>query len=172
MKECDKRNSHILVSSKLHTIYISSNNVRHPVPKTFATPHYTSPLPITITTVATSLLSSFLQKMIPQEVLNTFKWSCHITNLSSMLGKYGRESLLRSWKSLREPKNSSSVIELRGFLSCWQNTGGYPQLHDCCKHSHNLFLEIPWILSFHTQRTFLSHQSVQPPCCGWQKGKN
>jgi hypothetical protein len=29
MKECDKRNSHI--SSELHIIYISSNNVRHPV---------------------------------------------------------------------------------------------------------------------------------------------
>jgi len=41
MKECDKRKSRI--SSKLHMIYISSNNVRHPVTKTFATLHYTSP---------------------------------------------------------------------------------------------------------------------------------
>ena len=32
MKECDKQESHI--SSKLHVIYISSNNVRHPVTKT------------------------------------------------------------------------------------------------------------------------------------------
>jgi uncharacterized protein YukJ len=31
------------ISSKLHMIYISSNNVRHPVTKTFATLHYTSP---------------------------------------------------------------------------------------------------------------------------------
>jgi hypothetical protein len=40
MKECDKRKSH--VSSKLHMIYISSNNVRHTVTKTFTTLHYTS----------------------------------------------------------------------------------------------------------------------------------
>jgi len=41
MKECDKRNRHI--SSKLYMIYISSNNVTHPVTKTFTTLHYTSP---------------------------------------------------------------------------------------------------------------------------------
>jgi hypothetical protein len=40
-KECDKRKSHI--SSKLDIIYISYNNVRHPVTKTFTTLHYTSP---------------------------------------------------------------------------------------------------------------------------------
>jgi len=40
MKECDKRNSHI--SSRLHMISISSNNVRHPVTKTFTTLHSTS----------------------------------------------------------------------------------------------------------------------------------
>jgi hypothetical protein len=39
MKECDKRNSHI--SSKLHVIYISYNNDRHPVTKTFIPLHYT-----------------------------------------------------------------------------------------------------------------------------------
>jgi hypothetical protein len=33
MKERDKRNSHI--NSELHMIYISSNNIRHPVTKTF-----------------------------------------------------------------------------------------------------------------------------------------
>ena len=37
MKECDKRNSHI--SSKLRMIYISFNNDRHPVTKTFTTLH-------------------------------------------------------------------------------------------------------------------------------------
>jgi len=41
MKECDERNSHI--SSKLHTIYISSNNDRHPGTKTFTPIHYPSP---------------------------------------------------------------------------------------------------------------------------------
>jgi len=41
MKECDKQKSHI--SSKLHMIYISSNNVRHPVTKTVTHLHYTSP---------------------------------------------------------------------------------------------------------------------------------
>ena len=40
MNECDKRKSHI--SSKLHMIYISSNNVRHPVTETFTTLYYTS----------------------------------------------------------------------------------------------------------------------------------
>jgi hypothetical protein len=41
MKECDKRKSHI--NSKLYMIYISSNNDRHPVTKTFTTLYYTSP---------------------------------------------------------------------------------------------------------------------------------
>ena len=45
MKECDKRKSHI--GRKLHMIYISSNNIRHPVTKTYTTlcyipPNYTS----------------------------------------------------------------------------------------------------------------------------------
>jgi hypothetical protein len=41
VKESDRRKSHI--SSKLHMICISSNNVRHPVTKTFSTFHYISP---------------------------------------------------------------------------------------------------------------------------------
>jgi hypothetical protein len=41
MQECDKRNSRI--RSKLCIIYISSNNDRHPVTKTFTPLHYTSP---------------------------------------------------------------------------------------------------------------------------------
>ena len=41
MTECDKRKNH--KSSKRHTIYISSNNGRHPVTKTFTTLHYTQP---------------------------------------------------------------------------------------------------------------------------------
>ena len=41
MKEFDKRKSHI--SSKTHMIYISSNNGRHAVTKTFTPLHYTSP---------------------------------------------------------------------------------------------------------------------------------
>jgi len=39
MEECDKRNSH--KSSKLHMIYLSSNNDRHPITKTFTPLHYT-----------------------------------------------------------------------------------------------------------------------------------
>jgi len=38
MKECDEQNSHL--SSKLHMIYISSNNDRHSVTKTFTPLHY------------------------------------------------------------------------------------------------------------------------------------
>jgi len=41
MKECDKRNSHI--NSKLHMIYISFNNDKHPVTKTFTPLHHISP---------------------------------------------------------------------------------------------------------------------------------
>ena len=41
MKEYDKRKSH--KSKKLPVIYIFSNNVRHPVTKSFTTLHYTSP---------------------------------------------------------------------------------------------------------------------------------
>jgi len=41
MKKYDKRKTNL--NCKLHMIYISSNNVRHPVPKTFPTLHYTSP---------------------------------------------------------------------------------------------------------------------------------
>ena len=37
MKECDKRKSHII--GKIHTLHISSNNVRHPVTKTFTILH-------------------------------------------------------------------------------------------------------------------------------------
>ena len=40
MKECDNRKGHI--SSKLHIIYISCNNGRHPVTKTFIPLLYTS----------------------------------------------------------------------------------------------------------------------------------
>jgi hypothetical protein len=39
MKKYDKRNSH--TSSKLHMIYRSSNNDRHPVTRTFTPLHYT-----------------------------------------------------------------------------------------------------------------------------------
>ena len=44
MKECDKRKSHI--SIKLHMIYISSNNVRHPVTKISL--HFTTFYPTTL----------------------------------------------------------------------------------------------------------------------------
>ena len=40
MKDCDKRKSH--VNSKLPMMYTSSNNVRHPVTKTFTTLHPTA----------------------------------------------------------------------------------------------------------------------------------
>jgi len=38
MRKCDKRNSHI--SSKPHMVYISANNDRHHVTKTFTPLHY------------------------------------------------------------------------------------------------------------------------------------
>jgi len=56
MKECDKRNSH--TSSKLLMVYISYNNNRHCVTKTFTPLHYTSPnyTSLQFTTLDTSLL--------------------------------------------------------------------------------------------------------------------
>jgi len=59
MKESDKRNSYTRISSKLHMIYTSSNNDRHPVTKTFIPLHYSSPNYISLhftTLVDTSLL--------------------------------------------------------------------------------------------------------------------
>ena len=50
MKECDKWKSHI--SSKLPMIYRSSNNVRHPVNKTFTTLH-----PATLHSITLHLLA-------------------------------------------------------------------------------------------------------------------
>ena len=58
MKKCDKRKSHI--NSKFHMICITSNNVRHPVPKIFTPLQYTSPDYTSLhfnTLVETSLLS-------------------------------------------------------------------------------------------------------------------
>jgi len=57
MKECDKRNKHM--SSKLHMIYIYSDNDRPSVTKTFTPLHYTSPSYTSLhftTLVNTSLL--------------------------------------------------------------------------------------------------------------------
>ena len=57
MKECVKRKSNI--SSKLHMIYISSNNDGHSVTKTFNPLHYTSPNSTSLnftTLIDTSLL--------------------------------------------------------------------------------------------------------------------
>ena len=53
-KACDKRKCHI--SSKLLMIYISSNNVRHPVTKTFTILHYTS---LHVTTLVDTSLPLF-----------------------------------------------------------------------------------------------------------------
>ena len=55
MKECDKRKSHI--SSKLHMIHVSCNNVRHPVTKSFTTLHST-PLHYTCQHFTSSHLNS------------------------------------------------------------------------------------------------------------------
>jgi len=57
MKEYDKGESHI--NNKIHVIYVSSNNVRHPIAKTITTLHYTSPNYTSLlftTLVETSLL--------------------------------------------------------------------------------------------------------------------
>jgi hypothetical protein len=56
MKECDKRKIHI--GSKLHMIYISSNNVRHPVTKTFTALHPTTLHFTTIVDTSLPLIST------------------------------------------------------------------------------------------------------------------
>ena len=58
MKECDKGNSNI--SSKLHMTYISFNNDRQPVTKTFTSLHYTSPNYIPLHNTSRHFTSSHL----------------------------------------------------------------------------------------------------------------
>ena len=53
-KKYDKRKTN--TSSKLHMIYISSNNVRHPVPKIFTTLHYIHPTTFHFTTLVDTSL--------------------------------------------------------------------------------------------------------------------
>jgi len=59
MKECDKRNSHL--SNKLHMIYTSSNDDRHPVTKTFTPPHNTTLHPNTLHYTCQQFTSSHLK---------------------------------------------------------------------------------------------------------------
>jgi len=60
MKKYDKSKSHI--GSKIHVIYISSNNIRHPAVKTFAT---LQPTTLHSTSLLMSTLHFFLLKPHP-----------------------------------------------------------------------------------------------------------
>jgi len=64
MKECDKRNSHI--SSKVHTVYISSNNDRQLVTKIFTLLHSTL--------LHLSTLHFFLLKIHPTTLHYPLRW--------------------------------------------------------------------------------------------------
>ena len=92
MKECDKRKSHI--SNKLHMIYISSNNIRLPVTKTF------TPLPaLHSTSLHLSTLHFLLSKLhqttlhypliwlnpiyIPNRSISPHFTTLHLTSLHS-----------------------------------------------------------------------------------------
>jgi len=75
MTECDKRKSHI--NSKHHMIYLSSNNIRLTVTKTFTTLHYT-------TLVDTSLL---LFKLHPTTLHRLIWLNCaHFSHLNQQSG--------------------------------------------------------------------------------------
>jgi len=69
MKERDKRKSHI--SSKLHMVYISSNNVRHPVTKTFTTLH---PTKVNSTSLHLSTLRFLSFKLHPTTIHYPLIW--------------------------------------------------------------------------------------------------
>ena len=68
MKECDKRNSHI--SGKLNMIYISSNNVRHPV----TTLQYTSPNYVSLHFTTLFDASLPLNKLHPPTIHYPLTW--------------------------------------------------------------------------------------------------
>jgi len=69
MKECDKRKSHI--SSKLHMVSISSNNIRHPVTKNFTTLH---PSTLNSTSLHLSALHFLSFKLHPTTLHYPFIW--------------------------------------------------------------------------------------------------
>jgi len=69
MKESDKRESH--KSTKLHMIYISSNNVRHPVTKTFTT---LNPTTLNPTSLQLSTLHSLSFKLHPTTLHYPLIW--------------------------------------------------------------------------------------------------
>ena len=84
MQECDKRNSHI--TSKLHLIYVSSNNDRHRVTKIFTPIHYTSPTTLHSTSLYLSTLHFFPFKLPPTTLYYPFIWlnstaPFHLTSL-------------------------------------------------------------------------------------------
>ena len=91
MNECNKQESHI--SRKHHMIYISSNDGRHPITKTFTPLHYTSLnyTSLHFTTLLDTSLLSF--KLHP----NTLKVSLHITKcrLVNSYLRFGIVSFLR-----------------------------------------------------------------------------
>jgi len=69
MKESDKRKIHI--NSKLHMIYISSNNIIHPVTKTFTTLH---PTTLNSTSLHLSTLHFLSIKLHPTTLHYPLSW--------------------------------------------------------------------------------------------------
>jgi len=161
MKECDKRKSDI--SRKLQMIYISSNNVRHPVTKTFTTlHHYQLPLPQLPHCCCRLSYERWTHKKcwIHSNDPDTLQTSvtCWVSMAESPSWEDGNH--LESQKVhflLQNQKFNKTPVAILSYMT---------PLHIATTYS----LEVLLILSFQTQWTFLSHQSVQPPCSGWEEG--
>ena len=99
MKDCDKQNSHI--SSKLRMIYVSSNNFRHPVTKTFTTLH-----PTTFNSTSLHLLT-----------LHFLSFKLHPTTLHYPLIWLGPFKFPTAPFHFRNSPHSAAVLTSRG-LTC------------------------------------------------------
>ena len=124
MKEYDKPNSHI--SSKLHMIPMPSNNIKHPVSKTFSPLHSTSP---NCTSLHFSTLHFLPLKLHPTTIHYTVNWlkttliSCrstspHFTTLHFVLLCVGLTvpvaTRSKTWVCVRSPAG----------IACSNPTGG------------------------------------------------
>jgi len=158
MKDCDKRNSHI--SSKLHTIYVSSNKGRHTATKTFTSGRISS---IATTRLGkdrwfsktekkkgiTKVHSSRMSRLSPDLCFPAFRRTVAPSGSS---GRSKRRETLVQWHSfepqpLRKPQISQEKYVLPHSLIDSSNQVSKRSLTDCQK-------ALPLYVAKH--RTFLT----------------
>jgi hypothetical protein len=126
MKECDKRRSHI--STKLHMIYISSNNVRHPVTRTFTPLHYTCRQSLLLVYTSPNYTSLHFTTLVDNHYFSftlhpttLHSTSLHLSTLRFLSFKLHPPTLLRV-------QTSCAVTTVPSQLYCvpmtWDNCGG------------------------------------------------